>query len=90
MTHNTNYSDDWELANWKGFQKVLFRLQKKEYLKRQEVETRLMLESFRRSSFLLMQLKLWVTRQETQLNQGEKTAGTDDKKTLMLNPPTPH
>jgi RNA-directed DNA polymerase len=29
MTHNTNYSDDWELANWKGFQKVLFRLKKR-------------------------------------------------------------
>ena len=29
MTHNTSYNDDWELANWKGFQKVLFRLQKR-------------------------------------------------------------
>jgi RNA-directed DNA polymerase len=29
MTHNTSYSVDWELANWKGFQKVLFRLQKR-------------------------------------------------------------
>jgi hypothetical protein len=29
MAHNTSDSDDWELANWKGFQKVLFRLQKK-------------------------------------------------------------
>jgi hypothetical protein len=33
MMHSTNYSDDWELANWEGFRKVLFRLQKK-YLKR--------------------------------------------------------
>jgi hypothetical protein len=29
MTHNTSYSDDWGLANWKGLQKVLFRLQKR-------------------------------------------------------------
>jgi hypothetical protein len=28
----THCSDDWELVNWKEFQKVLFRLQKK-YLK---------------------------------------------------------
>jgi RNA-directed DNA polymerase len=29
MAHNTSDSDDWELVNWKGFQKVLFRLQKR-------------------------------------------------------------
>jgi hypothetical protein len=45
-----------------------------------------MLESFRRSSFLSMQLKMSVIRQKILLNQGEKTAGTDDKKTLTLTP----
>ena len=29
MTHNASYSDDWEFADWKKFQKVLFRLQKR-------------------------------------------------------------
>jgi RNA-directed DNA polymerase len=29
MTHNTSYSDNWELANLKGVQKALFRLQKR-------------------------------------------------------------
>ena len=29
MTHSTSYSDNWEFADWKGFQKVLFRLQKR-------------------------------------------------------------
>ena len=29
MTHNLSYSDSWELADWKGFQKVLFRLQRR-------------------------------------------------------------
>jgi RNA-directed DNA polymerase len=29
MTHNTSYSDDWELAHLNEFQKVLFRLQKR-------------------------------------------------------------
>jgi hypothetical protein len=29
MTHNTSYSDDWEFMDWKKFQKILFRLQKR-------------------------------------------------------------
>ena len=29
MTHSASYSDNWEFADWKGFQKVLFRLQKR-------------------------------------------------------------
>ena len=29
MTHSLSYSDNWEFADWKGFQKVLFRLQKR-------------------------------------------------------------
>ena len=29
MTHSLSYSDDWEFADWKGFQKVLFRLQRR-------------------------------------------------------------
>ena len=29
MTHNKTYSDDWESADWKEFQKVLFRLQRR-------------------------------------------------------------
>lgn len=29
MTHSKNYSDDWKNLNWKQFQKVLFRLQKR-------------------------------------------------------------
>ena len=29
MTHSVSYSDNWELTDWKGFQKVLFRLQRR-------------------------------------------------------------
>ena len=29
MTHSASYSDNWELADWKEFQKVLFRLQRR-------------------------------------------------------------
>ena len=29
MTHSTSYSDDWEWTNWKQFQKILFRLQRR-------------------------------------------------------------
>nr|WP_319419031.1 reverse transcriptase N-terminal domain-containing protein [Pleurocapsa sp. FMAR1] len=29
MTHSNSYSDNWEFADWKGFQKVLFRLQRR-------------------------------------------------------------
>ena len=29
MTHNISYSDNWEFADWKRFQKGLFRLQRR-------------------------------------------------------------
>jgi RNA-directed DNA polymerase len=83
MTHNTNYSYNWKLANWKEFQKVLFRLQKrifKAVRDRDKANTR----KFQNVVLSSHADKLLVIRQETQLNQSEKTAGTDDKKALTL------
>jgi RNA-directed DNA polymerase len=79
MTHNTNYSDDWELANWKGFQKVLFRLRKRIFkaVRGGDKANARKLQKVVLSSHAARMLAI---RQVTQQNQGEKTAGIDGKK----------
>ena len=54
-----------ELANWKIFQKVVFRLQKRIF-KAVKSEDK-------------AKVRMLAIRRVTQLNQGKKTAGTDDK-----------
>jgi len=88
MTHNTSYSDDWELANWKGFQKVLFRLQKRIFkaVRDGDKANARKLQNVVLSSHAV---RLLVIRQGTQSNQGEKMARTEDNKTLTLKKTTP-
>ena len=83
MTHSTSYSDDWELANWKGFQKVLFRLQRRIFkaVREGDKAKAKKLQKLVLSSYAARMLAI---RQVTQLNQGKKTAGIDGKKSLTF------
>lgn len=83
MTHNTSYSDDWELANWKGFQKALFRLQKRIFkaVRDGDKAKAIRLQKLVISSHAARMLAI---RQVTQLNVGKKTAGIDGKKSLTF------
>ena len=83
MTHNESCSDDWELANWKGFQKVLFRLQKRIFKAIREGDK----AKARRLQKLVLSshaARMLAIRQVTQLNTGKKTAGIDGKKSLTF------
>ena len=81
MTHSTSYSDDWELANWKEFQKVLFRLQKRIFkaIKEEDKAKAKRLQKLVLSSHAARMLAI---RQVSQLNTGKKTAGIDGVKSL--------
>ena len=83
MTHNTSYSDDWEYADWKGFQKVLFRLQKRIFkaVREEDQAKARRLQKLVISSYAARMLAI---RQVTQLNTGKKTAGIDGKKSLTF------
>ena len=83
MTHSTSYSDDWEGADWKGFLKVLFRLQKRIFKAIREGDK----AKARRLQRLVLSshaARMLAIRQVTQLNQGKKTAGIDGKKSLTF------
>ncbi len=82
MTHS-NYSDDWENANWKQFRKVLFRLQRRIFKAVREGDT----ARARRIQKLILSshaARMLAIRQVTQLNAGKKTAGIDGKKSLTF------
>ena len=83
MTHNLSYSDSWELADWKGFQKVLFRLQRRIFkaIKDGDKARAKRLQKLVLSSHSARMLAI---RQVTQLNTGKKTAGIDGKKSLTF------
>jgi RNA-directed DNA polymerase len=83
MTHNTSYSDDWELANWKGFQKVLFRLQKIIF-KAVRGGDRANARKLQKAVLSPHAAKMLAIRQVTPLNQGKKTVGIYDKKFLTF------
>jgi RNA-directed DNA polymerase len=68
MTH-TKYSDDWKLADWKGIQKVLFRLQKRIFKAVRE-EDRANARKIQKIVFFSHAAKMLAIRQVTQLNQG--------------------
>ena len=83
MTQSIGSSDNWELADWKGFQKVLFRLQRRIFKAIREKDTarakrlqKLVLSSY--------SARMLAIRQVTQLNTGKKTAGIDGIKSLTF------
>jgi RNA-directed DNA polymerase len=74
-------SESWKNQNWKKFQKLVFRLQRKIYKAVREGD----MVKARRFQKLLMRshsAKMIAIRQVTQLNAGKKTAGIDGKKSL--------
>ncbi len=83
MTHSKNYSDDWENLNWKQFQKMLFRLQKRIFkaIREGDKAKAIKLQKLVLSSYAARMLAI---RQVTQLNTGRKTAGIDGKKALTF------
>ena len=82
MTH-TKYSDDWEQADWKKFQKVTFRLQRRVFKAVREGD---MAKAKRIQKLILSShaARMLAIRQVTQLNTGKKTAGIDGKKSLTF------
>ncbi len=83
MTHSTSYSDDWELADWKGFQKVLFRLQRRIFQAIKEGD-KAKAKSLQKLVLSSHAARMLAIRQVTQLNTGKKTAGIDGVKSLTF------
>ena len=83
MTHSINYSDEWEWANWKQFQKTLFRLQKRIFKAVREGD-KAKAKSLQKLVLSSRAARMLAIRQVTQLNQGKKTAGVDGKKSLSF------
>ena len=83
MTHSGSYSDNWELADWKKFQKVLFRLQRRIFKAIRDGDKA---KTKRLQKLVLSShsARMLAIRQVTQLNQGKKTAGIDGKKSLTF------
>ncbi|MGB5714016.1 MAG: reverse transcriptase N-terminal domain-containing protein [Waterburya sp.] len=81
MTHSVSYSDNWEFVDWKGFQKVLFRLQRRIFKAVRDGDKA---KAKRLQKLVLSShsARMLAIRQVTQLNQGKKTAGIDGKKSL--------
>ena len=83
MTHNKNYSDDWESTDWKKLLKVLFRLQKRIFKAVREGDK----AKARRLQKLILSsyaARMLAIRQVSQLNTGKKTAGIDGIKSLTF------
>jgi len=83
MTHNASYSDNWEFADWKGFQKVIFRLQKRIFKAIREGD-KANAKSLQKLVLSSHAARMLATRQVTQLNTGKKTAGIDGVKSLSF------
>ena len=81
MTHSASYSDNWEFADWKGFQKVLFRLQRRIFKAVREGD-KAKAKSLQKLVLSSHAARMLAIRQVTQLNTGKKTAGIDGKKSL--------
>ena len=83
MTHSTSYSDNWEFADWKGFQKVLFRLQRRIFKAVRDGDKA---KAKRLQKLVLSShsARMLAIRQVTQLNTGKKTAGIDGVKSLTF------
>ena len=83
MTRNINYSDDWEFADWKGFQKVLFRLQRRIFKAVREGD-RAKAKKLQKLVLSSHSARMLAIRQVSQLNTGKKTAGIDGVKSLTF------
>jgi len=78
-----SYSDSWEWADWKGFQKTLFRLQRRIFKAIREGD-KAKVKSLQKLVLSSRSARMLAIRQVTQLNTGKKTAGVDDKKSLTF------
>jgi RNA-directed DNA polymerase len=76
-------SELWRSFNWKKFQKILFRLQKRIY-KAVQVGDKRKARSLQKLTLKSQAARLLAIRQVTQLNAGKKTAGTDGKASLTF------
>ena len=83
MTHSISYSDNWEWADWKQFQKTLFRLQKRIFKAVRDGD-KAKAKSLQKLVLSSRAARMLAIRQVTQLNQGKKTAGVDGKKSLSF------
>ena len=83
MTHNISYSDNWEFADWKGFQKVLFRLQRRIFKAIKDGD-KAKAKRLQKLVLTSHSARMLAIRQVTQLNTGKKTAGIDGKKSLTF------
>jgi RNA-directed DNA polymerase len=83
MTHNISYSDNWEFRDWKKFQKILFRLQKRIFKAVRE-GNKAKAKKLQKLVLSSYSARMLAIRQVTQLNTGKKTAGIDGKKSLTF------
>ena len=83
MTHSVSYSDNWEFADWKEFQKVLFRLQRRIFKAIREGD-KARAKSLQKLVISSHAARMLAIRQVTQLNTGKKTAGIDGVKSLSF------
>ena len=83
MTQSISPSDNWEFADWKGFQKVIFRLQKRIFKAIREGD-KAKAKSLQKLVLSSRAARMLAIRQVTQLNTGKKTAGVDGKKSLSF------
>ena len=79
MTQSISPSDNWEFADWKGFQKVLFRLQRRIF-KAVKDGDKAKAKRLQKLVLSSRSARMLAIRQVTQLNTGKKTAGIDGKK----------
>ena len=78
-----SYSDNWEFADWKGFQKVTFRLQKRIFKAIREGD-KAKAKSLQKLVLSSYAARMLAIRQVTQLNTEKKTAGIDGVKSLTF------
>ena len=83
QNHVPSYSDEWEFADWKQFQKVLFRLQRRIF-KAIRFGDKAKARRLQKLVLCSHSARMLAIRQVTQLNQGKKTAGVDGKKSLTF------
>ena len=83
MTHSISYSDNWEFADWKKFQKVLFRLQRRIFKAVRDGD-KAKAKRLQKLVLSSRSARMLAIRQVTQLNTGKKTAGIDGKKSLTF------
>ena len=83
MTHNACYSDNWEFLDWKKFQKILFRLQRRIFKAIRDGD-KAKAKKLQKLVLSSHSARMLAIRQVTQLNQGKKTAGIDGVKSLTF------